>query len=119
MQMTCCNQSCVQRDCHNETAVSATCIWHCHLQEPGQLDPNLCVMLAEAAAKAAEHVALLQILQPPKTAGADSLDDADGEDDETGMNAARQLWSFSAALTPWFVPLMEARTATGEQCDCT
>lgn len=79
------------------------------MQEPGQLDPNFCVMLAEASAKSAEHVALLQVLQPEPPA-----EGSEDEDQEEDMDARWQLWAFRAAETPWFVPLMEARTKTGE-----
>jgi hypothetical protein len=73
----------------------------------GQLDANLCVMLAEAAAKAAEHAALLHVLQPSTAASAEQ-----GSDDEEPLPA---VWSLRAADTPWFVPLLEARSKTGEQ----
>jgi hypothetical protein len=71
-----------------------------------QLDANLCVMLAEAAAKAAEHAALLHVLQPPP-----SLSDEHGPADE---EQAVSVWSLRAADTPGFVPLLAARCKAGK-----
>lgn len=83
------------------------------MQEPGQLDPNLCVMLAEVAAKAAEHAALLHVLTP----ALDTAAEADAEDgvlaEEQENEAAVDPWSFRAGDTPWFVPLGEAKSKTG------
>jgi hypothetical protein len=72
----------------------------------GQLGANLCVMLAEAAAKAAEHAALLHVLQahPP-------VSDEQGPADEEQVAS---VWSFRAADTPGFVPLLEARNKAGK-----
>lgn len=67
----------------------------------------MCVMLAEAAAKAAEHAALLHVLRPPTAAPAEQAP----EDEEP----AAAVWSFRAADTPWFAPLLEARSKTGRQ----
>jgi hypothetical protein len=72
-----------------------------------QLDANLCVMLAEAADKAAEHAALLHVLHPPPATSAEQ-----GLEEE---ELAAAVWSFRAADTPWFVPLLEARSRSGEQ----
>lgn len=77
-------------------------------QETGQLDPDLCVTLAEAAAKSAEHVALLQVLKP------DAATDSSDVEEEEERDTRWQLWAFRAGDTPWFVPLSEARARTGE-----
>lgn len=70
------------------------------LQEPGTLQPDMMVMLAEAAAKAAEHTALLRILQQQHQQQSQLEDEA-----KTGSTAA-----------PWYQPLSEARGATGATC---
>jgi hypothetical protein len=63
-------------------------------------------MLAEAAAKAAEHAALLHVLQPPPP-----LTDEAGPADE---DQTVSVWSFRAADTPGFAPLLEARCKAGK-----
>lgn len=78
-----------------------------YVQASGNLDPNLCVMLAEAAAKAAEHAVLLHVLQPQPCEG--GQDGGDGSEQH-----GSHVWSYRAAQTPWFAPLLEARSKTGK-----
>ncbi|KAF8063688.1 CFAP46 [Scenedesmus sp. PABB004] len=87
----------LQRQRHAELAGVALPLLSALLREPGPVDPDLCVMLAEAAAKAAEHAALLFVLRPPPGDAGDAGDAAPGP------------WSYRAGGTRWFVPLAEAR----------
>lgn len=70
-------------------------------------------MLAEAAAKAAEHVALLQVLQPAAATQGSGEDD---EEEEREDDAVAKLWSFRTGGTSWFVSLTDARAKTGMGC---
>jgi hypothetical protein len=93
---------------------SAAHFLHLQLQlqdSSSQLDANLCVMLAEVAAKAAEHAALLHVLQPPP-----SPTDEHGPADE---DQAASVWSLRAADTLGFVPLLEARCKAGKRRSST
>lgn len=73
------------------------------LQEPTALQPDQLIMLAEAASKAAEHVALLRVLQQQQQQRQQSADGTKVAQDDTGV----------AAAIPKYQQLSEARGATG------
>jgi hypothetical protein len=78
------------------------------LQEPSALQPNQLVLLAEAAAKAAEHLALLKFLQLQQHK---QQDQQPLEQQQQGAGVGQQ--DLASAL-PWYKPLAEARAATGD-----
>jgi hypothetical protein len=65
-------------------------------------------MLAEAAAKAAEHVALLNVLQLQQQ---NQQNQQPPEQQQQGAHAGQQVL---ASALPWYRPLAEARAATGD-----
>lgn len=75
------------------------------VQLPGPADANTCITLAEAAAKAGEHVALLhalQLLQQEAGAASDAA------------AATTSPWCMRPGALAAYKPLLAARTQTGE-----
>jgi len=86
-------------------------------QEKSSLEPNQLVMLAEAAAKAAEHTALTRMLQQQHSAQRPASCQAQ-QPAATGPGSASVVSSQPApgsrvSELPWYKPLAEARGATG------
>lgn len=89
-------------------------------QEKSSLEPNQLVMLAEAAAKAAEHKALTRLLQQQHSAQRPTTSQA-LQPAATGSGAASVVSSQPApgcrvSELSWYKPLAEARGATGTLC---
>lgn len=89
------------------------------------VDAALIVLLAEASARAAEHVVLLTALKASHTER-QATEEADVVDDFEDEEELPEL-TYRMGLTPWFEPLEKARAAAGmyaiqlycsECCDC-
>lgn len=73
------------------------------LQEPAALQPDQLIMLAEAAAKAAEHVALLRVLQQQQQP----------KQQQQPADGSKEAHDGTAVSASCYQPLSEARGATG------
>jgi hypothetical protein len=90
----------------------------------GCIDVALICKLAEAAAKAAEHLVLLRLLASPvnpsaassategDAAGADASAAAEDEGEEPAV-APDQVLEYREGALPWYTDLIKARHATG------
>lgn len=99
----------------------------------GCIDVALICKLAEAAAKAAEHLVLLRLLASPvnptaatpvaegDATGLDAAGAAVAAEDEAEEPAvaADQVLEYREGALPWYTDLIKARHATGELYVCT
>jgi hypothetical protein len=70
-------------------------------------------MLAEAAAKSAEHVALLELLRLQQQQQQNPQSQQQQQQQQQQSDAARAPQAAMPSALPWYKPLAEARAATG------